>query len=266
MIPFDKYASTIRIELSTQLAYKLNFLLTVIGPPLVLFFIKANLWWSIFLVRDDAPVGNYSFQRMLEYQAYVLVVTLLCQSYISRNISEDIRFGRISAFLLYPTSFIGYHFGAFSASQIINSLAALLVLAGIWGGGFATVPACSELLAAGLLIAIVSITWFAIWFLISSSSFWLEESWVLRVIFSLVARFLSGAVIPLDLFPAALREALWLTPFPYLTYVPTQLLMGLSPTPYPSALIAAFFWMVACLLLARTLWQRGLRLYSGAGI
>jgi ABC-2 type transport system permease protein len=43
-----KWLATIRISWSRQLAYKLNFLLLVIGPTLVFFFVKYNLWRSIF--------------------------------------------------------------------------------------------------------------------------------------------------------------------------------------------------------------------------
>jgi ABC-type uncharacterized transport system permease subunit len=36
----------------------------------------------------------------------------------------------------------------------------------------------------------------------------------------------SGAIIPLDFFPPALSEALLYSPFPYLYYFPTMVLMG----------------------------------------
>ena len=41
----------------------------------------------------------------------------------------------------------------------------------------------------------VGVFWFQIQFFLALSAFWLEETWVLRVIFLIVAQFLSGAVI-----------------------------------------------------------------------
>lgn len=261
-----KYLGTVRIELSNQLAYKLNFLLLIVGPPLVFYAIKLNLWRAIFDARGDAPLMGYTFERMVEYQSYVLVVTLLCQSYVSRNISEDIRFGRISAFLLYPWSFMGYHFGSFSAAQLLNLCTAALVL--IIGIGVGVLPTADfGTLAQGFtLCALVSVLWFFVWFVLSSTTFWIEESWVLRVLFTIVARFLSGAIIPLDLFPEGLREVLWFTPFPYLTFVPSRSFMGDTTPEFWSACLIIALWAFLVGMVARALWQRGLRLYSAAGM
>jgi ABC-2 type transport system permease protein len=256
----------VRIELSNQLAYKLNFILLIVGPPLVFYAIKLNLWRSIFEARHYAPLMGYTFERMVEYQSYVLVVTLLCQSYVSRTISEDIRFGRISAFLLYPWSFMGYHFGSFSAAQVLNlGTAALVLLIGIGVGVLPSVDPTP--FAQGFaLCALVSVLWFFVWFILSSTTFWIEESWVLRVLFTIVARFLSGAIIPLDLFPERLRDALWYTPFPYLTFVPTRSFMGDTSPEFSSACLVTGLWALVIGFAARALWQRGLRLYSAAGM
>ncbi len=263
---FSKYWGTIRIELASQLAYKLNFLLLILGPALVFFLIKINLWYSIFAARDNELLRGYTFERMLEYQTYVLVVTLLCQSYASRNISEDIRFGRISAFLLYPTSFMGYHFGAFSAAQILNCLSALIVLVIGFGSGILPLESLTHLAAGGSMALLVSLLWFCVWFLLSSSSFWIEESWVLRVLFTMVARFLSGAIIPLDLFPPKVLEFLWYTPFPYLTFIPVQLCMGSSSVTFHDAALMTVLWLLIAAITARVLWSKGLRLYAAAGM
>jgi ABC-2 type transport system permease protein len=266
MTSFQKYVSTIRIELSSQLAYKLNFILLILGPAAVFFFIKVNLWWSIFTVRENEPVAGYSFERMLEYQVYVLVATLLSQAYVSRNISEDIRFGRISAFLLYPTSFMGYHFGAFSAAQILNVATVALVLSLVWISGIIPIASVAAFVSGLALTFVVSLLWFSIWFLLSCTAFWLDEAWVIRVMFAIVARFLSGAVIPLDIFPEGLRTLLWYTPFPYLTFVPVQTMMGTPPVDFVEALTITLAWLAIASSCAYLIWRRGLRLYSAAGI
>jgi ABC-2 type transport system permease protein len=122
------------------------------------------------------------------------------------------------------------------------------------------------MLAGFTLTALVSVLWFFVWFLLSSSAFWLEESWVLRVIFVIVARFLSGAVIPLDLFPVPLQRALEFTPFPYLTYVPVQVLAGTYQGSLPFAGAITLLWTLVALCLALGVWRKGVRLYSAAGI
>jgi len=261
-----KWIYTVRIELASQLAYKLNFLLLVIGPAAVFFSIKVNLWWSIFQARQGAPVAGYTFDHMLRYQSLVLIVTLLGQSYANRNISDEIRLGRISAFLLYPFGFISYHLGSFGAAQILNVATTLLLLLALYFYGIFPIADLSSFIAGVSLTLLVSIQWFFVWFLLSSSAFWLEESWVLRVIFILTARFLSGAVIPLELFPEVLQTALRYTPFPYLTYVPVQVFAGNYTGSLMEASCLTLFWTLSAMALALAVWRKGVRLYSAAGI
>jgi ABC-2 type transport system permease protein len=196
----------------------------------------------------------------------VLVVALLGQSYANRNISDEIRLGRISAFLLYPFGFISYHLGSFGAAQILNLITTVVLLCGLAFFGLFPIASGASFMAGILLTLLVSILWFFVWFLLSSSAFWLEESWVLRVIFVIVARFLSGAVIPLDLFPVALQRALEFTPFPYLTYVPVRVLAGTYSGSIPLAAAITLFWTLVVIAFALSVWRKGVRLYSAAGI
>jgi ABC-2 type transport system permease protein len=62
---------------------------------------------------------------------------------------------------------------------------------------------------------------------------------------------------------AVQRVVLW-TPFPYLIYVPANILIG-QPTDIVQGLLAIAGWSLVFLAINRWLWQRGLRQYSGMG-
>ena len=261
-----KYSKTAAIELSSQLAFKGNFLLQVIGPALVFLLIRVNLWNSVYALREQPTIGGYTLEAMLQYQVFVFLVVILGQSFISRNVSEDIRMGRISAFLLYPFGFLSFHLGAFFAVQFMNFLVAIVIGIAIWGSGHLPLPDPTALFEGLVLTAIVSVFWFWLWMGLSLFSFWIEETWVIRVCFVLAAKFLSGAVIPLELFPTGLQEFLNYTPFPYLTAVPVRLFMGTAEVGLLQAASIVGVWGLVGWGGCYALWKRGLRRYCAAGI
>ena len=74
MNSIPKWLETIRISISKVMAYRLNFLLQIIGPTLVFFFIKYNLWSSIY--QGDRTIIITS-HYMADVQALCQRLTLI---------------------------------------------------------------------------------------------------------------------------------------------------------------------------------------------
>ena len=261
-----KWTQTIRICWSTQLAYKMNLLLLVVGPMLVFFFIRYNLWSALFSIAGVTTIRGYDLTTMLRYQGWVLIVALLGQGMSSMQIGEDIRLGRISAFLVYPFQFWQFHTASFLAFQGLQTLVALVTIGALRLTGIlpelSLVPFALGIAACWL----VGTVWFAVQFIFGLASFWLEETWVLRTMFVTVAQFLSGATLPLEIFPNWLRTGLMWSPFPYLTWAPVRIFLG-DPAVIswrPFGVLAA--WLAAFALAAAVIWRRGVRLYTAAGM
>ena len=94
----------------------------------------------------------------------------------------------------------------------------------------------------------------------------MEEVWVLRVMFLIVVKFLAGSVLPLDFFPVTLQTILSYTPFPYLTFYPIQLFSGDGYDRLLGAVLTLCFWTGLLVLFTKFIWQRGLRMYTAAGM
>ncbi|MGA1190709.1 MAG: ABC transporter permease [Bdellovibrionota bacterium] len=261
-----KWSQTAAISMTNALVYKLNFLLLTIGPVLVFFLIQFNLWSSLYELQGVEEIRGYSQKDMIAYQGWVLIVTLLTQTYNSRNLAEDIRLGRISAYLIYPFEFWQYHLATFFGQQIIQTIIAILSLVSLITLGIIPVPHLISLLI-GLLTAILAgLLWYHLQYAIGLLAFWLEETWTLRVIISIMASFLSGAVIPLELFPPWARDLALLSPFPYLTFIPVKSFLGTTPAlPLPAPCIL-LLWIGVTWLIGRIIWRRGIHLYSAAGM
>lgn len=264
-----KWRTTIETGLGRHLAFKMNFALQIIGPALVFYFIKFQLWQAIFDSHPTGHIGPYDLQTMLDYQSFMLIVTLIAQGYSSTNLSEEIRLGKISTYLIYPFSFWKHHFCVFAAFEFIQLVIATITIGILSYSGIIDIATVADLshIAIGMVYGIaVAMCWFSIQFLLGIFGFWLEETWVLRVLFITVGNFLSGAIIPLDLYPEWLQSSLTYTPFPYLTYVPVKILMGQYEGSVGFAFAIVGFWTVVTTLAGRFVWQRGVRLYTAAGM
>lgn len=260
-----KWLRTMIVTGTDRLAYKFDFVLYVIGPAVVFFFIKYNLWNAIFAFEDGKMIRGYNLQTMLEYQGWVMVVSLLAQGHRSLHLSDDIRLGRVSSFLLYPFGFWQFHTASFLALQCIQLVvtsATIFILAMI---NIITPDPVSVLVGIAFSFA-VGFLWYAFQFLIGVCAFWLDETWILRVMLSTMAQFLSGAIFPLELYPEWLSKILMYTPFPYLAYFPVRIFSGnFEGSLFTSALILTG-WIVIIFVIANFAWKKGLRLYTAAGM
>ena len=261
-----KWLESLKICLARNLTYKINFLLMMVVPVVVFFAIKYNLWNSIYASNPQKEIQGYTLSKMIEYQFWILIFDLFVRShFFSENISSDIRLGRISAFLMYPFSFISYQMTLFFSDKLIQffigSFCFLLVLL----SGWLTVPALALLLKAGLFILMICLFWFFVQLCLGFIAFWLEETWSLNVSVRFISAFFSGSIIPLDLFPKALSDILLWTPFPYLIYFPVKILMG-DPVSSLFCFIVLFVWIAILFFFTKWFWHKGLNLYTGAGI
>jgi ABC-2 type transport system permease protein len=261
----QKWAATIRISWAKYLAYKLNFLLLVIGPVLVFFFIRYNLWSAIYNIEGITNLQGYNFKQMLAYQVWVMIVGFLGLGYNGMNLAEDIRLGRISAYLIYPFGFWQFHASNFLAFEMIQFFVSAITLLGVLAMAWVHL-AWLPLLQGTLFCFGVALFWFQINFCIGILAFWLEETWVLRVMLVTLSQFLSGALIPLEIFPAWLRQSLNFLPFPYLTWVPAKIFMGQYTGNLSLAFVAILTWTALACVASHWLWNKGLRSYTAAGI
>jgi viologen exporter family transport system permease protein len=261
-----KWMQTFQISWSGTMAYKAHFVVLVLGPTLVFFFVKYNLWTSIYAMPGVEKIQGYDLPEMLRYQFWVLVVAFLAQGYNAMNLSEDIRLGRISSYLIYPFEFWQFHTAGFLALQVLQLLVAGFTLFLVGMSGWIALGRPADALTGMLFALLAGFFWFTVSFGLGLLSFWLEETWVLRVLFVTVSTFLSGAVLPLEIYPAWLRALLRWTPFPYVTFVPVKLCMGKYSGSLLQAALAITAWTGVAALVASAIWRRGLRLYTAAGM
>ena len=260
-----KWWQTIKISWAVQTAYRFNFFIIVAGPAMVFFFIKYNLWSSIYEDRPDAIVRGYSFEKMITYHIWVLLIALIGKGYASMNLSQDIRMGKISAYLIYPFNFWEFHTAGWLSHQCLQMFIALITMGILILTGLLSLPSLAAFAGGFFYATLIGLFWFTLQYFLGLLAFWLEETWMLRVIINIVTSFLSGAFIPLELYPDTVVALLDYTPFPWLTFYPVKIFMGEIPLQIYSVLVI-LSWSALFVIFNHLIWKKGLRLYTAAGM
>ena len=202
---------------------------------------------------------------MLDYHAWTLIVTLLAKGHNSMNLSLDIRMGRISSYLIYPFNFWEFHTASFLGLQFVQLFITAFTLLIFYYLGILKVFILSQFITGLLFCLLVGFFWFSVQYLLGLVAFWLEETWIMRVMFDIMATFLSGGIIPIDLFPDYFEKFLNYTPFPFLTYYPVQIFLG-KATLIPYAALQISVWTFIVWVCNYFIWKRGIRMYTAAGM
>jgi ABC-2 type transport system permease protein len=106
---------------------------------------------------------------------------------------------------------------------------------------------------------------FLLQYTLGLSVFWTERATAVEMLMFVVYMFLSGAVAPLDMFPAAARELVMWTPFPYLIWVPARLIVGGGAVDVPRALLVCVSWMLLLWVVNRVVWRAALKRNGAMG-
>ncbi len=261
-----KHSQSIKIFLIKNITYKFNFFLMMIIPVSVFFFIKYNLWVSIYEINSVEIIKGYTLSKMIKYQFGIFLLDLFVRShFFSQNLSTDIRLGKISSFILYPFHFINYQLSQFIANKFLQLLIGSTAILTALLFKVIEIDSFSVFIYFLLFVIITSIFWFFIQTIIGLFAFWIDETWSLNVSFRFITAFLSGAFIPLDLYPELLKNILIWTPFPYLVYFPVKILMG-DEVPILFCVSILSVWTLILIFIALWAWKKGLKLYTGAGI
>ncbi|GAB5403663.1 MAG: ABC-2 family transporter protein [Aureliella sp.] len=269
-----------RIALEERLAYRGDFALGTLMRflPIVT---QIFLWWAIF-ESINGRLAGYSFPDMVAY--YLL--SMLGRAFssmpgLASTVAKQIRDGEIKKFLVQPIDLVGFFLLGRIAHKLayytISTLPFALVFylcRGYFTNGW---PAAEVMVAFVVSLLLSFMLGFFMDLCIGLVGFWFLEVSSLLFIYMLFNFFLSGHMFPLDLLPDSIslmylnteinvQSTVNCLPFKYLAYVPAAIFLGKIPhDDLWLELGTGILWLIALVALARFLYLRGLRRYSGYG-
>lgn len=262
-----KYREIIRIYLKTQLAWRSDVVFNMLFTITRILF--AYLLWKIIFEQQDTVAG-FNFHGML---SYYIISSFLSQLEMSRGISEDItnriREGKFSNFMVMPVNIEGY-FTAMETGIILFYLFFDLLAAGVWIFVFKIQFVFTS--SAYLIICAVVMILLGLFFMVQLNyylgilTFKYEEISTFLMIKNNLVALITGSVIPLALFPEGILRCMRFLPFYYVTYLPSMLLVGRCEEEAIGGILILLCWCVFLQILIMVTWKRYRTKYDSVGI
>lgn len=264
-----KYLSIFRISFAQEFAYRTNFVMWRVRN--VIQVLIAYFLWSTVFSAPNAQIFGYDKSKILTYVFGIILIRALVFSARSVDVPSEISDGTISNYLLKPVAYFRYWFTRDVSSKALNfafSVFEFIILAIIFKPAL-FMPISLNLIFLFLIsLVIANYLIFIIRFIVTSVTFWVPElGWGGQFLFMVViTEFLSGSIFPLDIFPFVWQKIFYFTPFPYLIFFPLQVFLGKIPTVQIfQGIGVSIIWCVVLTYALKSLWQKGLRVYSSEG-
>lgn len=243
-----------------MLAYRAELVLWALANSLP--FILMGAWMKAAehgeLGKTPADLARYFLAAFIVRQVTVV--------WVIWEFEHDVVKGQLSNQLLMPIDPVWRHLLSHVAERFarmpFSFLIVLLVFA-LYPKAF-WVPSLKAVCLAFTFMVLALLLRFVMQYTLAMLAFWTERASNAENLWMIAYLFLSGLVAPLELFPDAVRTFAMATPFPYLIYFPTTILLGDDAELVRGLLIMAA-WGVGFFVLNRVLWRLGLRHYSAMG-
>lgn len=262
----NKYFVAYGIALQQVLQRRSSLLMDRLGGIAII--LSLYYFWSSLLGSKESFLG-YSREQMLSYVLAMNVLRSFVFTGRGWELVGEISSGRISSYLVRPLSYHGYSLALDLAQKTIHLAAAFLevgILVLIIQAPVYVPSRWQTWLLFAAAVVLSSLIFFFLEFIVSSLAFWTSESGGPLFCFELFLQFAAGTFFPLDVLPAALRQALSLTPFPYMVFLPINIyLERLGSAEVARTLLIQAVWLCAFIAAAQAAWKAGLRNYSAEG-
>lgn len=263
-----KYWSIFKISFEQEFVYRLNFILWRVRNVLQVFLIFF-LWDTVFSSPGRVVFG-YDRAKILTYVFALSIVRALVTSSRSIDVAGEVSQGLLANYLIKPISYFKYWFTRDIASKALNLFFVIFEVGLLFillkpPFFFQTDPLFLAISALSLVFAVI--LFFLLLFIFNLFPLWYpEQAWGPTFILLIFVDFLGGGVFPVDILPASFQKILYLTPFPYLLFVPIQTYLGkLDRTMAIRSLVVAAFWALILAYVLKNIWKVGLKVYRSEG-
>jgi ABC-2 type transport system permease protein len=244
-------------------AYRIEFLFEILGSAFVPAAIQWVLWYALFQVGGASEIAGMNYSEMVHYTLVSLLFSQVRGGDHDFELSEMIRSGQLSNYLLRPVGVVEFVYIRGVAPRLF--IAGFCLLLGIALGmflGFSPI----RMVGSMLLALIGNIIHYQIGAALATTAFLWEEAYSMLMVKNMIVNLLSGELIPLNLFPSSMQWIWKSTPFYLYVFGPTQYALGRwSHTEYFYQLGIACLWMLGAWIAIRVTWGLGMNRYLSLG-
>ncbi|HEY3176286.1 MAG TPA: ABC-2 family transporter protein [Candidatus Polarisedimenticolia bacterium] len=255
--------SLFKVSFAEAVAYRAEFLIWMLSTTMPL--IMLALWSA---VAREAPVGRFGQKEFVSYFLATFIVRQLTSSWVAWQMNYEVRHGTLALRLLRPIHPMLTFAVENIAAQPMRLVVALpMAVLWLWSVGADQIPRNPARWAAfGLAILGGWLITFLANFAIGSLAFYMESSIKVMDVWLALYFVFSGYLIPVELFPPALRAIAGWLPFRYQIGLPVELITSAHDRGTALALLGGqWIWVAVMLTATILLWRRGLERFAAYG-
>lgn len=253
-----KYLEVARTTLRSQYAYLWDQVLGTIHLVLII-FVFVQLWKVTYTAGGGGQIAGYSLPEMIWY----LVATegvILSLPRIHTTLEAEVKSGDLALRLNKPYNYLLFHYSGFVGEGLVR-LAVALTMGGLTAyllvGGF---PFRWEGIPVLLLVYLVTqALHFTFMAVIGLGAFWVEDVVGLYFVADRAKWLLGGFLLPVEVYPDAVRRIVELLPFRHMIAGPARLFVKYSPLDAVSLLGSQGLWLALFAAACWGVWRLGVR-------
>ncbi len=256
----------VRLTFIDRLTYRLRYAVGVMNYVIYM-AVQYFLWSAIYSSAPDpdATIGTFHFHEIVQYFAVGWIIRVSYYNNIDRELSDRVILGDVAIDLLRPMTLLERYYGEALGEALFRigfmGIPTAIVLFPLFGidapdlsGGAAAVLARAAAFTISVVLAFH--VFFLVNFLVGAMTVFFEKiQGLIWAKFTLI-QFLSGLMVPFDLFPEWARNILEFLPFRGMAYGPLQIYLGRATGIEAAKEIGLqIFWALVLYLAARALWS-----------
>ncbi len=259
-----KYAAVFKIALQSKLAYIYDFLFRQLFLVIVM-YVFAQLWRTTYGWEGSSHIAGFTMGQMLWYLALTESMTMAMPR-LGAAVGDEVKSGSLAYSLTKPYNYTVFHYWDYlgnAAPQFVFNL----LIAGAVTWYFVGPPMVSVNCAALGFISIFfgfSID-FVIQFGLGLLAFWTEDTRAFIFLYSRLLMILGGMMIPLDVFPEAVRRVARILPTSFIIYGPVRIMVLFSFADWTLLVMKQGIWLLALSLAVKRVYGMGVRIVSAHG-
>jgi len=240
------------------LQYRAALVLSAVSAALAC-ALQVFLWHAVYANAEHLP--GIGLPSLTTYVVVAQLLGLLHANKVDDVVSGEVYRGDIAISLLRPVSYaatcMATHLPAAVVTAVLAGVPVLCVFSLLTT---MRVPTLLDLALFSVATLIGMLLAFELNFLVGLAAFMTTNTWGIRMIKNAGVAFLAGQVVPLDLLPEQVRQALRMMPFQGLVDGPVRLLTGAydGPADVLAVLSTSAAWVAVLLVLGVAAWRAAL--------
>ena len=258
-----KYMALARVAFLDAIQEKAEIAIWVL-LDIIPVFTMGSLW-----LANRTSMTTMNISQLVTYYIMVMIVGRVTEFYFDEDMSDMVRTGDFSKFLLKPLRFPFAFIPQMMGRKLFSGIIILIPLVGaivLFFYQYIVFPHgiqlflffCSLFLTLGIRYALST-------FAAAGAFFWEQANaltharWMLEIV-------LGGYSLPLSLYPSWLRIIPESLPIKYIYYIPVSIFTGaIDVRTAFSTLSVGILWTVVMVACSQWVWKKGVIRYSGVG-